>query len=446
MRTAVFLVIWTILGIAIARAQPGVVLEAVTDRKYYRENARNEVYVEVRVTPTRPVAAPVPSTRNVVLVLDRSGSMAGEPIQALRQAAAAALDTLAADDVVAIVVFGSEVETLIEAQRRDQARDVEARIAQIEPAGGAALYDALNQGAAQLRRHARPTAINHLILVTDGPPTKGPRAAADFVKLAGVFAGEGTIISTFGLGADFEEDTLAAMARIGNGRFRYVAQPAKLTEALQAEIAPQPALVGHDAILTIEFRRSSGKVQSHGWRAATTEDTTVTYQFPRLLAHQELSVLVSAETDPFSTRFDMSDFAKVRLRWKDARDEVHELSQVVPLVFTADTASIRESINAGVSRTAVNVLLREGMQKAIEQLDKGDFRRALRILRSARSEARDMNFDLEDPRIDEKIRQLDVYLAEVQARGMSQLDRKILRSGLFNQFDPPNATETASKR
>ena len=34
-----------------------------------------------------------------------------------------------------------------------------------------------------------------------------------------------------------------------------------------------------------------------------------------------------------------------------------------------------------------------------------------------------------------------VRLAEVQARGLNQLDRKILRSGLFNQFETPTADD-----
>ena len=39
------------------------------------------------------------------------------------------------------------------------------------------------------------------------------------------------------------------------------------------------------------------------------------------------------------------------------------------------------------------------------------------------------------------IQKLDTYLAEVRTRGLNLLDRKILRSGLFNQFETPTADE-----
>jgi hypothetical protein len=86
---------------------------------------------------------------------------------------------------------------------------------------------------------------------------------------------------------------------------------------------------------------------------------------------------------------------------------------------------------------AVGVVIGEGMQNAIAHLDEGDIRRAERSLRHARSQARTLNYDLEDDGIAEDIRRLEAYLAEVQARGMNQLDRKILRSGLYNQFELP---------
>ena len=77
------------------------------------------------------------------------------------------------------------------------------------------------------------------------------------------------------------------------------------------------------------------------------------------------------------------------------------------------------------------------MQSPIEQLDKGDIPRALRELRRGRDKARYMNSDLEDEAIASRIQVLEAYLSDVQARGLNQLDRKILRSGLRNQFEIP---------
>ena len=430
----------TLIALGAVRAQPALTLEAASDRTIYRADSNSAVYVEAKIAAPAAPDASGSAPRNIAFVLDRSGSMAGEPIQALRQAVAAALGSLDERDVVSLVLFGSEVETLVPAQRRDQIGDLDALLARIEPAGGAALYDALNQGAAQLRRYAATSSLNHLVLITDGPATKGPRERDDFTRLAGLFAREGFTLSTIGLGDEFEEDLLAAMARVGNGRFRYAAQPAMLAATLAAELAPLRAPVALEVVLQIEFGPTCREVDVTGWAPATVEGRTATYRFPHLFAGQEISVLAGARLEP---NRDRAEIATVRLRWKDVTTGAfNECTRDLSAYLENDAWVVRKSVNPVVVRAAVAAVISEGMQRAIVQLDKGDYRRALRALRAARDDATFMNNDLEDAAIAGQIRQLETYLAEVQARGLNELDRKILRSGLFNQFATPTEDAT----
>ena len=130
----------------------GLDLEVATNRRYYHADARNRVQIDAQIKAVGGTEGAKPAAiRNLAVILDRSGSMAGKPVTLLRQAVAATLRTLAADDIVSVVVFGSEVETLIEAQPCSRLDDLDRLLERIEPAGGAALFDALNQGAAQLR-------------------------------------------------------------------------------------------------------------------------------------------------------------------------------------------------------------------------------------------------------------------------------------------------------
>jgi Ca-activated chloride channel homolog len=437
MRVMVLLAVLIGCGIARVHAQPAVSLETATDHKFYRENSDSEVYLEARIVPARSPGVGA-SPRNVVFVIDRSGSMAGEPIAALRKATTAAIGALAPGDFVSVVVFGSEVETLIEAQRRDQLGEFAERLNGIEPAGGAALYDAINQAAAQVRRNSAAGTINQILLVTDGPPTKGPREIEDFSRLAGVFAGEGIMVSTLGLGPDFNEDMLAAMARAGQGQFRYVPQLSGLEAALVAELPRPGTVIGYDAELTIEFNRAVRKGRSHTWRAPNLDGGVFTWRLPRLVSDQPLSLLVSAEIGSFHARFELPAFATVKLRWKKPDSgEAQETTRIVPVTFSRDNRDVRDSLNVGVARAAAADVVREGLQRAIEELDRGDPRRALRVLRTTRGETREINFDLDDVPIAEIGRRVDAFLTEAQARVLGPADRKILRSGLSGGFEPP---------
>lgn len=428
-----------------------VTLEAETEHSIYLAESLNKFYLEVHLVaaatpPVAPIASLDSTVRNVALVLDRSGSMDGAPVQALRQAVSRALASLAPQDIVSVVVFGSEVETLVEAKRMDQVGNLDSVLAQIEPAGGSALYDALNQGAAQLRRFAGPTTSNHLVLLTDGPATKGPREAEDFSRLAEAFAREGITLSTIGLGPDFDEDTLAALARTGHGHFRFADKPEKLTDTFQAELAPRPTLIARDLTLTVEFSRNSEKVEPYGWIPSVAKGTTLTYQLPYLFAGQPLRILNSV-TARTQTHWVNHKLATLRLAWTDLADgQPHEMVKTVSVDLDPSVEEVRLSLRPAVVRTEVNTLLTEGLQDAIIQIDKHDLRRALRALRRARNEARSFNYDLDDPEVSARIRIFDTYLSEVEARGgLSPLDRKVLRSGLFNQFDSPTADDSSDR-
>jgi Ca-activated chloride channel family protein len=440
MRCLALLLFLTVLS-GRAWAEPAVTVEALTDREYYLQDTGHQVYTEIRLGAASLPAAVGRSSpvRNVALVLDRSGSMAGERLQALREGVTGALALLGEDDIVSVVLFGSEVETMAEARPRRELANLDTLLAQVEPAGGAALYDALNQGAAQLRRHAGPNTSNLLVLVTDGPPTKGPRELADFTRLAAALAEEHITLSTIGVGDEFNEDILAALARAGNGHFRYVARPATLPEAMLGELAVPGALQARDVKLTVEILSGFDEIESFGWIPGTIKDRTVTYQVPFLFAGQKITLLVGAKMQPRRGHY---RFMKLHTTWTGVPDgQPYQRESVLEVRLDADFNGMPTTANPAVVRTAVNTVISAGLQKAIEWIDKGDFKRALRELRRARSDAIGLNYAVDDPEAQASIRRLEAWLAEVQARGLNQLDRKVLRSGLNNQFSIPVAED-----
>lgn len=443
MRIVFLLSCLALLAPGLSHAQPAPTLEVATDREYYHSGGSGKIYLEAHVGTTPGQHAPTEVTRNIAFVLDQSGSMAGAPIQALRRALSTTLSSLRKQDFVSVVLFGSEVETLLEARPRGDIEDIDSLLAKIEPAGGAALYDALNQGAAQIRRQASPSTINHLILVSGSPPTKGPREPVDFSKLAEAFKKEGITLSTIGVGQNFSEDLLALLARAGNGTFHFAAQPEKLPEALQGEIAPSRALVARDAVLTVEYTDECKDPTSYGWKQPVIAENKITYQLPYVFAEEDLRLLTSAVVT--GRRFSYTP-AIVRLRWNDLTTGAPvEIKKSIRVEFDTDDTTVRKSVNPDMVRTSAITLMSEGMQRAIEQIDKGNFRRAMKELRNARDDAESMNEEVGDLLVKAKIKLLETYLAEVKTRGMNQLDRKILRSGLYNQFETPTAEEQKDK-
>lgn len=446
-----------VLGAAVAGAAESIKLEAEAAQQFYREGADNVIFVEARVIAGEAVetdsaqpavqerAGSPAAVRNIAFVLDRSGSMDGERMEALREAVAGVLDTLDDRDVVSIVTFGSEVETFLEATRCDQARTALAALPAIEAAGGAALYEGLSQGAAQARRLGDLDSINQLILVTDGAATKGPREREDFVRLVEGFVRDGLTVSAIGLGDEFEEDVLAAIARAGGGRFRFAGDLSHLAGALRAEIAPARQIAARDAVLTLEFRTVCDDVRARGAPAARVQRSAVTIRYPRILVGQRLSVVASGELAAYGTIGIQRDLVRATLRWSDpATGEARELTEAITIRFSPDSRDAVETLDLQVYRAAAAALVTEGLQEAIERLDAGDPRRAVRELRRTRAQLLDINNTPQDADLAAMVARLDDYLAEVQSRGLSAVDRKILRSGLLNAFEMPVAEDEAA--
>lgn len=430
-------------------------LELATDRRLYLEGSSSQVLLSARIhaepagpapavaaqarTPPADGATTAKVGRNIAFVLDRSGSMAGERIEHVRRAVVAAAAALDPHDLVSVVAFGSELESVVEAQPRDSLRDLEAALAGIEPIGGAALYDALSQGAAQVRRHAVPGMASHLILVTDGPPTKGPREPQDFARLVGLFASEGITLTTLGLGEEFDEDSLAGLARIGHGRFFHVPDAGQLPATLVAEVGELRGLVARDVVLTVDFAWNCEAAESHGWWKGECEPRQAIYRLPYLTRGNSLAAFTT--TRIISNGW-VRPLAGVKLQWVDPLDGAkHELKRDVTIRFDPDSRTVRASGSPAVLLDAVDLTISEGLQAAIEQFDKHDPRRALRALRRARDEAKELNFELENDGLASRIRILDTHLETLANRAPTALDRKTWRAGLGHEFPVPMKAE-----
>lgn len=188
------------------------------------------VELDGKQAPVTAVARGVDSKRgvSVVLALDVSPTMQGEPLEQAKAAARGFLNSLGPNDSVAIVVFGSEVHVL-----QPFTTDRAAASAVIErlgpsPVGGTKLYDATavsSNLAAQSGAHRRA-----VVLLSDGQDN-----ASGFAREATLAAAEplGVPVFTIGLGEDIDWGYLEALAEKSGGRFAGAPTPQDLATLYQ---------------------------------------------------------------------------------------------------------------------------------------------------------------------------------------------------------------------
>src|SRR5690606_15292142 len=105
---------------------------------------------------------------NVGIVLDRSGSMHGAPLEYAKDAAALLVRRLSPDDVVSIVAYDDKVMTVAEPETGEAQHDLTERIARIVSGGSTNLSGGWLRGRDFVALDTRDVASRRVILLTDG--------------------------------------------------------------------------------------------------------------------------------------------------------------------------------------------------------------------------------------------------------------------------------------
>jgi secreted protein with Ig-like and vWFA domain len=179
-----------------------------------------------------PDAAPASDQRlALALVVDRSGSMTGLPLEMTKEALKSAVRALDRDDWVTIVIFDSAPVTLVEPRPMETGDALDAQIQRIQAGGGTDVLPALEHAGQSLTKEGVP-ARRHVILMSDGQAPEN-----ELESIVGKLAQGGTTISTVALGADAGRELLERIAGLGRGRFHRVDDPRSLPDVFREEVA-----------------------------------------------------------------------------------------------------------------------------------------------------------------------------------------------------------------
>jgi Ca-activated chloride channel family protein len=162
-----------------------------------------------------------PAAKDVVFVVDTSGSMAGAKLQQAQKALRFCVENLNAEDRFEIVRFSTEAEPLFRelvSADADHRKRANGFIDDLKPIGGTAIADAL-QSALKVRpdKSDRPFVV---IFLTDGLPTVGTRNPDEII--ANIKKASGARIFSFGIGSDVNTQLLDQIAESTGAFSQYV--------------------------------------------------------------------------------------------------------------------------------------------------------------------------------------------------------------------------------
>lgn len=238
-------------GRAVVTAPPPanlVAVEVTPAHSLIRAGRGGTVAARVRIRAREMPSAASPPV-NLGLVIDTSSSMDGEAIADARAAARAVLESMKDGDRLSLVVFHSTAEVLVPStvlDRRSRARVAE-RIREMRAHGTTDLQTGLARGIDEVARELKPDGINRIVLLSDGVPND-----ASAVVGAAQGAGQrGISITALGLGLEYDETLLTAIAQNAGGRFHFIRESAQVASVMRDEVLQLRRVVARNAQLVL---------------------------------------------------------------------------------------------------------------------------------------------------------------------------------------------------
>lgn len=226
----------------------------------------------------------------LALVLDRSGSMSGGPLEAAKAAACAAVEMLLPDDWVSIVAFDNDVEVVAPLTTAGTNRErIGAAVKAIQTHGSTALYAGWAEGISQVMTCPVADASARVVLLSDGQANVGVKDAPTIATDVGEATTHGVTTTTMGFGRSYDENLLRAMADAGQGNYVFIEDESQVAEAFQHELSGLSALRGKN----VRLEPSAGVVLSSSVAGRLAQHGTGV-RLPDLVAGLERDLMVHA--------------------------------------------------------------------------------------------------------------------------------------------------------
>jgi Ca-activated chloride channel homolog len=401
-------------------------LSLCTDRLLLRSTARSVRHLLISLSaPTAPPRAsrmPV----NLALVLDRSGSMAGEQKFSLaRDAVEQSLRMLRPEDRFTLVVYDHDVDVLVTSTpaSTEAKRLAVQALSGVEPRGSTNLHAGWMAGANEVATRMTTEGINRLLLLTDGLANDGLTEPARLASLAAELRQRGITTSTFGVGNDFDERLLRDIAHEGGGNFYFIESPLQIPDLLTSELGEALEVVARNVALQIALpARTEARLLNRFRSTHAAGDNELRVELGDLTSGQELSVVVRL-------RFAHgTDAGRTAVRVGVASGD--QLAQLAEREMTWNYASHEENDRQPrdriVDRAAATLYAARARAEATEANRNGDYPRARLVLETTARRIR--GYASGDPELERLWRAL---LSEVETFGLTAMSPRSLKQAMF---------------
>jgi len=343
------------------------------EKRFVSEARPTELLVLARIVPAE---IPVPPTRRLGIVVDRTIASDASLLAELGRAVRRGCEHLEPNDVLTIVTAGESADRILAPTRVRDLPDIESLLTAVTASGGPVTYTAWLAAGVELAEDWDRDAVNRVIVVTrsvgEGPT---PESASVVRAARGLFR-RGISTSTIGIGLDFDEDLLVPLAVEGGGNAWFAERPDELAAIFDAEVRSLGAVYTEWATLRFDMVGADvvDVLNDLPWVAENK------IALPPLVAESAFHVVARLRLRPGDAGHDMSPLT-LRIKNLDLpcrNATVHRKAMKVHVVSSALADSMEPDI--AVQAHAARLQLARSHARCITHLDKDEAPAARELL------------------------------------------------------------------
>ncbi len=395
-------------------------IDLALDKTYLLPGNRQVAYLMVKLTAPEQEIKNRP-VQNLSFVIDRSGSMSGEKLEYTKKAVSFAVGHLGPQDYCSVVAFDDMVTMVASSHRVENKDALKMAVESIYPGGSTNLSGGMLLGLREVKLAHKENQINRVLLLTDGMANVGVTDHGALVEKAREMASGGVTLSTFGLGDDFEEDLLQAMAEAGGGNFYYIEAPDQIPGIFDQELAGLLSIVAQNLSVKVKPGQDVSVTGVLGYPFTTGEGVTV--NLPDIYCGETKILLVELVISPLAEG--THKLLSVELDYADVRQNLALVNLKMDLNLTASSEpGAGPAENIEVIKQVELLRCAQAKEEAIRLADQGDFDASRQVLEGQLGKMQSLGDTVSCNEISVEMKELQDNLSIMSEAGYNKASRK----------------------
>ncbi|KAL0480462.1 inter-alpha-trypsin inhibitor heavy chain H3 [Acrasis kona] len=324
---------------------------------------------------------------DVTCVIDRSGSMAGDKMNLVKDTLTFMIDQLTDHDNLALIIFDDVIDTVLEFTKMTQENRTKAKdiVKKIRDRNSTNISDALYKALEVCKNRVAPNDVGSILLFTDGQANAGLTSSDQIV--AGMDSlmtmNKPVSVFTFGFGSDHDANMLRSVAEAGNGLYYYVQKTDEIAQAFSDCLGGLLSVTAQNIKLRIDPLEGVNikAIHSSSYKKLSDNEIRIGDLYSGESKDIIFEVTLSAVT---SEQPHLQNIVVVNLSYYNVQNKKLDEVKVTASIQRSSAANTDKK-NEQVDKQIIRVKQAEALLRSRIAADKGDYEGARNILNSQKA-------------------------------------------------------------